>query len=192
MQSEPMVTTTGRFSSPGIFVPPGIQQQSDTDLLRRPRLPEKPHAIVGAPLVAEKEAGGVAGGRALRQFLHAIHACPTASAAWLNASEVCGQQSCRKPLTQKKSNKHRTLAASLLGGGCVSSSWSSAVQILAVRKKAQTVPISSHLPGKDSSGGCAFLKTGSIYAAEGVKRRLPYTRLRVFSPEKCHFAPRQL
>ena len=28
------------------------------------------------------------GKRALRHFLHAIHACPTASAAWLNASEV--------------------------------------------------------------------------------------------------------
>lgn len=28
------------------------------------------------------------GEKALRHFLHAIHACPTASAAWLNASEV--------------------------------------------------------------------------------------------------------
>lgn len=33
--------------------------------------------------------------RALRHFLHAIHACPTASAAWLNASEVYGIQNAR-------------------------------------------------------------------------------------------------
>lgn len=44
---------------------------------------------VGAVLAAGKGRGGVSTGKALRQFLHAIHACPTASAAWLNASEVC-------------------------------------------------------------------------------------------------------
>lgn len=37
----------------------------------------------------KKKRGGVSSsGRAIRQFLHAIHSCPTASAAWLNASEV--------------------------------------------------------------------------------------------------------
>jgi len=49
----------------------------------------------GAFLVTEKEKEGASGRAAVRQFLHAIHACPTASAAWLNASEVRGEKYAR-------------------------------------------------------------------------------------------------
>ncbi|CAM9131600.1 unnamed protein product, partial [Scytosiphon promiscuus] len=41
-------------------------------------------ATTAAPLIVHLAPGSLA----VRQFLHAIHACPTASAAWLNASEA--------------------------------------------------------------------------------------------------------
>lgn len=58
---------------------------------------------VGVVLAAEKGGSGVASGRALRHYLHAIHACPTASAAWLNASEVsCGQHCRSEPRSEPR------------------------------------------------------------------------------------------
>ncbi len=41
----------------------------------------------------------------MRQFLHAIHACPTAAVAWLNASEVCGEKKTRLLLGRNLRNK---------------------------------------------------------------------------------------
>lgn len=45
-------------------------------------------ATSGAFFAAEKRDEVASGTAAVRQYLHAIHACPTASVAWLNASEV--------------------------------------------------------------------------------------------------------
>lgn len=54
---------------------------------------------VGSETLGAQQTGGslaIAGEKqALRHFLHAIHACPTASAAWLNASEVYRAQNAR-------------------------------------------------------------------------------------------------
>lgn len=80
------------------FVPPVIQQGSNNaDRPVRSRYLEKQHATVGAIVATEKGGGGIVGARALRQYLHAIHACPTASAAWLNASEVLGAIISKRP-----------------------------------------------------------------------------------------------
>ncbi|CAM9256815.1 unnamed protein product, partial [Hapterophycus canaliculatus] len=52
-----------------------------------PRHLKRQEAMVGA-FLTDPEGSCINNGRAVRHFMHAIHTCPTASAAWLNASEA--------------------------------------------------------------------------------------------------------
>lgn len=69
-----------------------ILQPSPPEATSRTADKEGPQVLRGNPGGRRAIDGSVAaltgGQRALRHFLHAVHACPTASAAWLNASEV--------------------------------------------------------------------------------------------------------
>ncbi|CAN0516496.1 unnamed protein product, partial [Ectocarpus sp. 12 AP-2014] len=82
-----LAATSGEVCQVGLGYSPVQAGESNVD--ESPALTTTgPNHLEQATICASFAAEHGGGARALRNFQHAIHACPTASAAWLNASEA--------------------------------------------------------------------------------------------------------